>query len=179
MARFNAMVLALSVTAAAMACNGAGENEESDGGGRATGGSGGAAGGSGGAEGGAGACACPAYDGTMPRVATMSLDCLCQVVGCPESADAFLASVTKNCPYMDPQVTTGCGMKVISRSALGGESALFDLQTGALLGMTKYDDVPWGKCNAHVYQTALKYECASAEVCSPCPDGGLDAPLCQ
>jgi hypothetical protein len=197
MAKSRRMVLALSITMGAMGCSTSIDDQSTDGGGggaapgatggrsaqAATGGSagetsgtGGAQGGSGGSAGGAGACDCPAFDGDgeMPYTVTLSLDCFCQLFDCPASPDAMLTTVTARCPYQSPQVSTGCGVKAFSFGTLGGTSAYFDAQTGALLGMMKYDDVPWAACRAHVYQTGFEHDCPTAEVCTPCPDAGTN-----
>ena len=182
------MAIALSLMAIATGCTpaddptadgGNGGSESATGGRSSPGGNSGAAGAdatTGGAKAGgtgAGGCAC-AYDDptSVSKTVTLSLDCYCQLVGCPASYAARLDWLTRNCASLyNPQVTTGCGVKSISSGWLGGSRAYFDGQTGALLAMYAWDDVPWGACSAHVYQTTLP-SCSTAQVCSPCGDAG-------
>jgi len=45
----------------------------------------------------------------------------------------------------------GCGKVDTVNNALGGSEFTFDAQTGTLLGVYDYDDVPGGVCNVWVY----------------------------
>ena len=74
----------------------------------------------------------------------------------------------------------GCGKLETVSNALGGTEFTFDAQTGTLLGVYDYDDIPGGACNVWVYSYGgpqLAADCAPIVSCAVC--GPSTAPPCS
>ncbi len=134
-----------------------------------------------GGSGGAGGCSCPALTGQVGEALTLSLECYCQLYPCPASYEAYIEGIVASCPYARPEVTSGCGVKMVRWGSLGGGTGYFDSESGALLGISSYDDVPHGACQSWAVGTTFDWQCDNVEVCNPCPDADADAgvPPCE
>lgn len=135
--------------------------------------------GPGGGSGGAAACGCSAVEAAEAK---QPLECVCP----PGSTNEMCAT---NLAALDPVAwcasstgsvfrETGCGKITFLLAGISGGSRTFDAQSGALIGVTEFSDVPWGTCQAsgaygYSYGDTPDTEaCATLKVCKLC--GGID-----
>jgi hypothetical protein len=124
-----------------------------------------------------GACGCVVQTGS-PDFVQQPLECKCAKGGCPMTIQDM--SSRPECANGQTVLgRKGCGKVDTVNNALGGSEFTFDAQTGTLLGVYDYDDVPGGVCNVWVYSYGgprLSTDCAAIESCAVC--GPSSAPPC-
>ena len=125
-----------------------------------------------------GACGCVVQAGS-PDFVQQPLECRCAKGGCPMTIQDM--SSRPECANGKTVLgKKGCGKLETVNNALGGTEFTFDAQTGALLGVYDYDDVPGGTCNVWVYSYGgprLAADCTPIVSCAVC--GPSTAPPCS
>ena len=145
-------------------------------------GSGGSFGGPGPAGGSGGAAAAAACDCSVVESATVKqpLTCVCPLGSMNEMCATNLAALDPLTWCGSSLVSvfreTGCGKISFVLSGLSGGSRTFDAQSGELIGVTEFSDIPWGTCMAsgaygYSYGDGLDAEgCPTLKVCKLCGD---------
>ncbi len=125
-----------------------------------------------------GLCGCVVQAGS-PDFVQQPLECRCAKGGCPMT----IQDMSSRPECADGKTVLGdkgCGKLQIHGNAMGGTGFVFDAQSGGLVGVSDYSDIPWGSCNVWVYwygERLLSTDCASIVSCAVC--GPSAAPPCS
>jgi len=100
----------------------------------------------------------------------ISLECGCGVYACPSTLAAALDDACAGpSDGIRPTLVRGCG-RVALRSFGGftGSELVFAQDTGRLIGMLWFSDVPLEPCNTYDTTAGQAFLCESATECDPC-----------
>lgn len=94
---------------------------------------------------------CDAQNGFVQR----PLSSLCgagSTTDCPASPADLVARCSGATPEESLVRAEGCGLARYESSGYAGTSFTFDAQSGKLVGVYQWSDIPWGECQAFGYQ---------------------------
>jgi hypothetical protein len=97
-----------------------------------------------------------------------TLECACESEDCPTDIQE---ETRRQCDAGNTYLTRseGCGMiRLADDTGFTGRHLLFDAETGSLLGLSAYSDVPTMRCNTWEFIAGAAFECDDATVCHPC-----------
>jgi hypothetical protein len=121
---------------------------------------------------------CEMQNGAVQR----PLSSLCaagSTTDCPASPADLVARCSGATPEQPLVRAEGCGLARYESTSLSGTSYTFDAQSGKLVGVYQWSDVPWGECQAFGYRygtnllIGISGGCPEAETtfCTLCGSG--------
>ncbi|MEY2932510.1 MAG: hypothetical protein RL033_3259, partial [Pseudomonadota bacterium] len=98
--------------------------------------------------------------------AAVTLDCLCAQFECQRSIEDTAREI---CPSPRFQILQGCGRLSIGFANLTGSESVFDAQSGTLIGLSYFSDVPEPEfCGTYGLSAGRAFNCPDAKECSLC-----------